>query len=171
MILFHISFLIIALFIGSFINVLIHRLPRGESIVWPPSHCTSCRHRLGLRDLVPVFSYLWLKGRCRYCQSKIPGRYFIVEVMTAALFFTVYWQWGMTARTLAGCLFTAILIAAAYTDLEKGIIPDRLTYPGIILGLALSPFTLGLAQAGAGGGILLIILTLAALLSDGGLGR
>lgn len=161
---------IFALLIGSFLNVLIYRLPRGESVVWPGSHCTACGHRLGAGDLLPVFSYIWLRGKCRYCGEKINLRYPLVEILTAFLFILIYSKWGLSVQTLSGCIFSAILLAAAFTDINEGIIPDRLNYPGIILGLFLSLFTIGLKSALIGTIVFAGILFLIALISRGGMG-
>lgn len=137
----------IGLIIGSFTNVVIYRLPIQESIVFPPSHCPNCNERLKAKDLVPVLSWLFLKGRCRYCGAEINSRYPLVEVLCALLFIGVYLHWGLVPETLVGWVFTVILLAAAFIDLDHGIIPDRLTYPGVVIGLALSFFTLGFLPA------------------------
>lgn len=159
-----------ALLIGSFLNVVIYRLPQGESIVWPGSHCAACGHQLQPIDLVPVFSYLGLRGRCRYCREKISRRYPLVELLTAVAFLLVFQKGGLSIWTADGLVLTAILIVAAFTDIDVGIIPDRLTYPAILLGLAASHYTVGIlpALAGAaafGGGFLLI-----AIITRGGMG-
>jgi leader peptidase (prepilin peptidase)/N-methyltransferase len=145
-------------------------MPVGESIVFPPSHCPHCHERLRAVDLVPVFSYLFLRGRCRYCQGKISPRYPLVEVLCALLFMGVCLRWGLTMITVSGCVFSVILLGAAFIDWDHGIIPDRLTYPGIIIGLILSFGTLGFLPALYGtlafGGLMLAI----AVISKGGMG-
>ncbi len=160
----------VGLIFGSFTNVLIARIPAGESIVTPPSHCPCCGHRLGGLDLVPVLSWLFLKGRCRYCQARINLRYPLVELLTAVLFVGVFLGWGISAYTLAGWVLTVILVSCAFIDLDEGIIPDAITIPGVILGLALSFLTIGffpsLWGALAFGGVLF----LAAVVSNGGMG-
>ena len=88
-------FAILGLAVGSFLNVCIDRLPRNESIVIPPSHCSVCQHKLAAKDLIPVFSYLRLRGRCRYCQAAIPRRLFWVELATALIFAFLYWHYGL----------------------------------------------------------------------------
>lgn len=116
--------LLFGLVAGSFNNVCIYRLPRGESVVWPPSHCPHCGHRLGFWDLIPVFSYLFLRGRCRYCRSKITARYAIVEAATAAFFvgalLKVGVHWSLVPLFVMGCG----LIITFFIDLEHGIVPD-----------------------------------------------
>ncbi|HWP95936.1 MAG TPA: prepilin peptidase [Syntrophomonadaceae bacterium] len=167
----------IGVLFGSFLNVLIYRLPRGESIVWPGSHCPSCQEKLKSGDLVPLFGYLFLRGRCRYCQAPISSRYPLVEALTGVLFLLVYlkalsflpdpywWVWG-----LAGGVLMAILIVSTFTDLETGLIPDRLTYPGIMLGILFSFFTVGWQSSLEGMFLFAGVLFLAAVLSRGGMG-
>ncbi len=166
----YIIIFILGLLFGSFTNVIIYRMPREESIVFPPSHCTSCNTRLKALDLVPVFSWLFLGGHCRYCKEKISPRYALVELLCGLLFLGVYLRYGLTMETLSGCVFTVILLVSAFIDLDHGIIPDKLTYPGIVLGLLLSFWTLGFLPALYGtlafGGLMLII----AVVSNGGMG-
>ena len=161
---------ILGLLFGSFTNVIIYRMPRGESIVQPPSHCPSCNTRLGVLDLIPVLSWVFLGGRCRYCQEKISPRYAVVELLCGLLFLVVYLRYGLAMETLAGWVFVVILLAVSFTDLDEGMIPDRLTYPGMVLGLVLSFWTIGFLPALYGflafGGLMLAI----AVISNGGMG-
>lgn len=160
----------VGLLFGSFTNVIIARMPFGESIVFPPSHCPYCHKQLKAVDLVPILSYLFLRGRCRYCQQAISIRYPLVEILCMLLFIAVYLRWGLTMQSLSGCIFTVILLAAAFIDMDHGIIPDHLTYPGIIIGLVLSFWTLGFLPALYGtlvfGGLMFTV----ALISYGGMG-
>ncbi len=160
----------VGLLFGSFTNVIIARMPVGESIVFPPSHCPYCHEQLRAVDLVPVFSYLFLRGHCRYCGNSISVRYPLVEILCALLFIGVYLRWSLTMTTLSGCIFAVILLGAAFIDIDHGIIPDRLTYPGIIIGLILSFGTLGFLPALYGtlafGGLMFAI----AVISKGGMG-
>jgi len=160
----------VGLIFGSFTNVLIARIPTGESIVTPPSHCPRCGHRLGVLDLVPVLSWLFLKGKCRYCQEAISIRYPAVELLTAALFMGVFLRWGISAYTLAGWALTVILVSSAFIDLDEGIIPDVITIPGVVLGLVVSFVTIGFFPALWGalafGGVLFLV----AVISNGGMG-
>ena len=160
----------VGLIFGSFTNVLIARIPAGESIVTPPSHCPRCGHRLGVLDLVPVLSWLFLKGKCRYCQEAISIRYPAVELLTAALFMGVFLRWGISAYTLAGWALTVILVSSAFIDLDEGIIPDVITIPGVVLGLVVSFVTIGFFPALWGalafGGVLFLV----AVISKGGMG-
>jgi len=156
--------------IGSFLNVVIYRLPRGESVVRPGSHCPSCGHSLKAWDLVPIFSYLCLGGRCGYCTDKISPLYPLVEMLTAVGFFLIYLEFGNTMQAATGCLFTMILIVTAFTDINEGIIPDKVTYPGIVMGILLSPFTLGLKSSALGAIVFATIFLVTALVSRGGMG-
>jgi leader peptidase (prepilin peptidase)/N-methyltransferase len=165
-----IAAVMLGLAFGSFANVVIHRLPGRESVVSPASRCPACGHPLAAGDLVPVFSYLRLGGRCRYCRAKISGRYPLVEGMSAFLFLLVYSRWGISATALSGLILGFILICAAFTDLERGIIPDGLTLPGLLIGLLAAHFTVGPGPALLGALGFAGLLLLLSLLSHGGLG-
>ncbi|MEN6462154.1 MAG: prepilin peptidase, partial [Syntrophomonas sp.] len=117
--------LVTGLLIGSFINVIIFRLPRGESVVSPGSRCPDCQHSLNAQDLIPIFSYLWLKGKCRYCRHPISFRYPLVEIITAISFALIYLEYGFIFYTISGWLLSVILIASAVIDINEGIIPDK----------------------------------------------
>jgi leader peptidase (prepilin peptidase)/N-methyltransferase len=162
--------ILFGLLIGSFLNVVIYRLPAGESVVRPGSRCVACGHHLGARDLVPVLSWLWLKGRCRHCGDKISIRYPAIELLTALAFLLVYLQWGISFMTLSGWILTFILITCAAIDYDQGLIPNRITYPGLILALFLSGFTVGVPSAFLGALLYGGILLLTAILSSGGMG-
>jgi len=122
--------------VGSFLNVLIYRLPRGLSIVKPRSHCPNCKTELRARDLVPLLSFLWQRGKCRYCGARISWRYFWVELATGSLFWGIYWRYGWSWDTLFYVLFAAALIAAFFIDLEHFLIPDGLNVFMLALGVA-----------------------------------
>jgi leader peptidase (prepilin peptidase)/N-methyltransferase len=156
------------LVLGSFLNVCIWRIPRGESIVNPPSHCGSCGTRLKPLDLVPVLSYVFLGGRCRYCKTKISLRYPAVEILTATLLTGLYIHTGFSVLFgFYGALFL-LLIAIGFIDFDHQIIPDSLVIAGALVGLGMNiagagiGIVNGLLGALAGGGILLLI-ALAAL--------
>lgn len=121
--------------VGSFLNVCIYRLPRGESIVYPPSHCTDCNHPVKAADNIPLISYLFLKGRCRNCCSPISVSYFVVELVTALLTLLLVLNYGLEIKTLAYLLVTYSLIVISVIDIRYMIIPNVLTIPGIIAGL------------------------------------
>ncbi len=146
--------------IGSFLNVCIYRLPRGESIVWPGSHCPSCGKAIEYYDNIPLLSYLWLAGRCRACGASIPVRYPLVEAANAAGYLAILSTFGPTWTTVFyAVLFSALLVVAG-TDLTHKIIPNVVTLPGIVLGLfgAATVLPVGLINAvlgiAVGGGIL-----------------
>lgn len=120
---------VIGLIFGSFLNVVIYRLPRGESIIFPPSHCPECRRRLGFFDLFPVLSFLWLRGRCRYCLTKINLRYPFVEFITGLVTVIWWFRYGISPQGIAFLIATYVFIAIAYIDLEHKIIPNLLTLP------------------------------------------
>ena len=151
------------LVLGSFLNVCIWRIPRGESIVTPPSHCGACGARLRPLDLVPVLSYLCLGGRCRYCQARIALRYPLVELLAAGLLAGLYIHTGLSwLFGFYGVLFL-LLIAVSLIDLDHQIIPDSLVIAGAIAGLTMNiagagiGIVEGLLGALTGGGILLLI--------------
>ncbi len=125
--------------VGSFLNVLIYRLPRRLSIAFPPSHCPACQHRLGIADLVPILSYLFQGGRCRYCRARICPRYLWVEVANASLWAYLWWQWlvvgEMPLRFVFYALAGSILIAIFVIDLLHYIIPDELNVALLGVGL------------------------------------
>ena len=108
---------IIGLCIGSFLNVCIYRIPREESIVFPPSHCTTCRYKLQGRDLIPHLSYIFLKGRCRGCGDRISIKYPLIEILNSLLYVLVYCNYGNSISSLKGFLVTSLLIGIAGIDL------------------------------------------------------
>lgn len=130
---------LLGLLIGSFLNVVIYRVPRGESIVSPGSHCPACGHCLRAWELVPVISFLIQKGQCRNCRARISWRYPMVELLTGVLFYlTAALSFGMEihlARLLLNLVFVAVLIALAFIDLDTFRLPDVLTLPLLGLGL------------------------------------
>ncbi len=125
--------------IGSFLNVVADRVPRGQSVLRPRSRCDACGTALSLTDLVPVLSYLWLRGRCRYCGARVPLRVPLVEGGTGALFLLFYLHDGLTGGSLLLALAAALLLALALIDLEHGLVPDRLVLPGALVALLVSP--------------------------------
>ncbi len=123
---------------GSFLNVCIYRLPLGLSVVTPRSACPGCKRPIAFYDNLPVVSWLLLLGRCRNCQSRISPRYLLVELLTAALFLACYISFGVTLATLKYCVFGFLLIGLIFTDAETKLLPDKLTLPGLALGLVFS---------------------------------
>jgi leader peptidase (prepilin peptidase)/N-methyltransferase len=128
------------LIIGSFLNVVIYRLPENESIITPPSHCSECGTRLGPLDLVPILSFLFFRGRCRYCDNHISWQYPAVELLTGILYLLSYLKFGLSLDLIIYLGLISILIVCSFIDLKYKIIPNKITYPGIIIGLVLSLF-------------------------------
>ncbi len=124
---------------GSFLNVCIYRIPRDESVITPRSHCPHCNHLIAWFDNIPLLSWIVLRARCRHCGGPISPRYALVELLTAVLFLLVWSRFGFDARTPAYWLCVGGLILGTFVDLEHYIIPDRVSYGGIVTGLILSP--------------------------------
>jgi leader peptidase (prepilin peptidase)/N-methyltransferase len=123
---------ILGAIIGSFLNVVIHRLPLEESIVFPNSRCPSCSAVIAFYDNVPVLSYIALAGKCRSCKTRISPRYPAVEILTACIFIAVAWRDGLTPALPFDLAFVGVLIALIFIDAEYMIIPNAITYPGIV---------------------------------------
>ena len=124
--------------IGSFLNVIIDRLPANKSIVSPPSSCDACQHRLSWPDMFPIFSYLFLRGRCRYCKAKIPQRVFWVELGTGLLTALLFWKFGWKPILAAAIVYSAVLIAIAVIDLNHQLILNKITYPFLLIALVVN---------------------------------
>lgn len=124
--------------IGSFLNVCIYRIPREKSIVLPGSHCTSCDHPISFYYNIPILSYIVLGGKCQNCNSRISGRYPVVELITGLLFLATVWEFGLGIETLFYLLLISSLIAITFIDLEHKIIPNVISYPGIVVGILYS---------------------------------
>ncbi|ODA41720.1 A24 family peptidase [Desulfosporosinus sp. BG] len=151
------------LLIGSFLNVVIFRVPRGESIVTPGSHCPTCRHALRFWEIIPVLSFLFQKGVCRSCHAKISWRYPLVELLTGILFYiTATFKLSMEinpVRLLLNLIFVAVLVALSFIDLDTFRLPDVLTFPLLGIGILGAFFIPGdpggwesvLSALGAGG--------------------
>ena len=166
--------------VGSFLNVVIDRLPLRQSLMQPPSHCPACRRRLSVSDLIPVFSYLWLRGRCRTCHASIPVRILWVELVTGIAFGLSAWFMGLTPELAVVLFYFSLLLAIAVIDLEHGLILNVLVYPATIAAVAFSlAITLGdyklavvpeIAQAAIGFGTGFVLFFLIAVVSRGGMG-
>jgi leader peptidase (prepilin peptidase)/N-methyltransferase len=172
-------FAILGLAIGSFLNVCIDRLPRNESIVNPPSHCDVCQHKLAIKDNIPVFSYLRLRGRCRYCQAHIPQRIFWVELATALIFALLCWHYGLSPELGVMIFYACLFIIIFVIDLEQGLILNKVVYPGMVVALLLALYpwpwlnqsmVMRVANAAIGGGIGFAIFLVIAIASRGGMG-
>ena len=121
--------------IGSFLNVCIYRLPMGESIVFPPSHCTSCGRAIRFYNNIPILSYLMLKGKCRDCGSRISIQYPLVELLSGVALTGLYYKFGLTLDLLFYAMLTYSLIVITFIDLGHMIIPNAITIPGAAAGL------------------------------------
>jgi len=121
--------------IGSFLNVVVYRLPAGLSLLYPPSRCPKCLHPLRARENVPVLGWLWLRGRCAHCKTKISARYPTVEAVTGLLFVLVFWIFGASWQTVGYWTFFSWLVALALIDLDTMTLPDPLTQSGLVVGL------------------------------------
>ncbi len=128
----------LGLVVGSFLNVIIYRLPRNLSIVTPPSSCTSCKVPIKWHDNIPVLSFLALLGKCRNCKAKISWQYPLVEILTAALFFFVFFtQFSVEAKSIAKSVMmiylASCMVALTFIDFEFKILPDKITLSGLLL--------------------------------------
>lgn len=155
--------------LGSFANVCIWRLPRGESVVWRPSHCPQCDGKLKPWHLVPVFSWLFLRGKCAMCSGPISIRYPLVELSTAVLFAIIGYCWGISVQTAVYCILTLALIIAVGTDFSHREIPDQVSLGASAVLAVIALVTLN-RPALLGGLILFVILLLIAAASRGGMG-
>src|ERR1039458_4614672 len=123
--------------LGSFLNVVVYRLPRGESLVSPGSHCPSCSASVKAYDNIPVLAWMWLHGRCRACRAAISPRYPLVEAATAALCVAVVLTRSSAGGIALGVLSVLVLVPVALIDLDHHLIPNRITAPAAILAIAL----------------------------------
>ena len=168
------------LVMGSFLNVCIDRLPRNESVVSPPSHCEACQHRLGLKDLIPVFSYLRLRGRCRYCQAAVSRKLLWVELAAGLIFAVLSWHYGLSPELGIVAFYACLFIVVFVIDLEHELILNKVVYPAMIVALLLAlvpqPWLTrwivvnGVANAALGGGVGFAIFLVIAIVSRGGMG-
>jgi leader peptidase (prepilin peptidase) / N-methyltransferase len=124
--------------IGSFLNVCIARIPEEVSIVSPASHCPRCKAPIKPYDNVPIFAWLWLRGKCRNCGLPISPMYPLVELATALLFVACYLEFGITQATVKWLFFTCLIVILAVTDLRVRLLPDLVTWPGFAVGLVFS---------------------------------
>lgn len=165
-------FFLLGLIVGSFLNVVIYRLPEEKSIVKPPSHCPNCNTRLKVIDLIPVFSYIFTKGRCRYCGEKISIQYPLIELLTAIFFLGAYLKFGLKSELFIMLLLLSALIVISMIDYKYMIIPNIITYSGIIIGFisAIIFDHLSIFDSILGIFIPALILLAVALIFKGGMG-
>ncbi|MFY9175048.1 MAG: prepilin peptidase [Peptococcia bacterium] len=179
------------LVIGSFLNVLIGRLPEGESIVNPPSHCEACDTTLKAQDLIPLISWFLLRGKCRYCGEKIHYRYPLTEFVNGIAWVLIIWQFGLTYQGLAGLFLFSLFLAIALIDLEHYIIPNGLVLAllvggviyhflgqdltiiqrliGLAVGFAVPVVIALISRGGMGGGDIKLMATMGFWLGFGGI--
>ncbi|MCM8818971.1 MAG: prepilin peptidase [Candidatus Omnitrophica bacterium] len=168
---------ILGLIFGSFANVCIYRLPKGKSIIYPSSFCPNCNKPIKWYDNIPLLSYIILKGKCRYCKSKISFRYFIVELLTGLLFFIIYKKFGLSYLNFVFDIFVLSLIIVSFIDIDTFLISDVIVIPGIFLGLffsflfpkihnmeRLNSFLYSFIGAIVGGGVLIFLAIIGKLL-------
>lgn len=156
-------FFLLGLEIGSFLNVCIDRLPEGKSVVSPPSHCEGCGHRLAAKDLVPLFSHLWLKGKCRHCGADIPRKLFCVELASGVICALLFWRYGLSPELGVMIFYAAIFTIVFMVDLEKRIVLNKVVYPAMVVAFIFSALQIqpglpqwpieGVASAAMGGGL------------------
>jgi len=129
--------------VGSFLNVVIHRYPREESIVFPPSRCPRCETAIKPYDNVPILAYLWLRGRCRACREPISVRYPLVELANALFYVAVFQRTGLSVAFPLVAALVSMTIVLIYIDLEIQVLPDVIDLPGIAIGLGIGAFAAG----------------------------
>ncbi len=168
--------------IGSFLNVCADRLPQGKSLSSPPSHCDACQHRLTALDLIPILSYIILRGRCRHCGSKIPLRVLWVEAGCGLFTAFLFWYRGITLETGFIALYSYIFILIAIIDLDHKLILNKIVYPSLIVALIIAPFFIkndilnagiagsGIVNALIGGAVGFVFLLVPAIVIPGGMG-
>ncbi|HEX2167894.1 MAG TPA: prepilin peptidase [Longimicrobiales bacterium] len=128
---------------GSFLNVCIYRWPAEQSVISPPSRCPSCEHELGWSDNIPIFGWIFLRGRCRYCGAGVSAQYPLIELATALIWVAAAVRFGPSFAAIHSALFLTILLGIAMTDAREMVIPDQFTLIGAAAGLALAPLTGG----------------------------
>jgi leader peptidase (prepilin peptidase) / N-methyltransferase len=161
---------ILGTIIGSFLTVCVYRIPRGQSVVSPRSACSHCGNLISWYDNVPIFSFLWLQGRCRVCYTGIPLRYPLIELANGLGWILVFWRFGFTWSTIVYMGLISVFLVVAWIDWDHKIIPDVITLPGIMIGFLcaslLLPTGWGNSLAGilVGGGVLVFIAWLSPFL-------
>ncbi|MFN3814097.1 MAG: prepilin peptidase [Aquificaceae bacterium] len=131
---------IVGIVLGSFYNVLIYRIPRGESIVRPSSHCPFCNSKIRWYDNIPIISYILLRGRCRNCSARIPIRYILVETLSGLLMVLCYVKWKLSFEFFVMFVFFSLLLILSFIDWDTFVLPDSLNLGGLAFGLLSSPF-------------------------------
>ncbi|WP_028855064.1 prepilin peptidase [Psychrilyobacter atlanticus] len=145
--------LLVGLIIGSFLNVCIYRIPKGESVAFPPSHCPACGHKIRWYENIPVFSYIFiLRGKCSECKEKISIQYPIVEFITGILFYIFFLRFGLGILGIKYLMFICLLVIGIWVDFTHYYIPDRISLSIFIIGIMTSFFTIGFERSILGAG-------------------
>jgi len=179
-----IVFTLLGIAVGSFLNVCIDRLPAGKSLAYPPSHCDACQQPLSPKDLIPVFSYLWLRGRCRYCETHFSRRSLWIEIGSGFLFALTYWHYGLSVEFAITAVYCCIFVVIMVIDLEHKLILNKIIYPSALAALIIAIFlpqpgiiTLsapeainGVINSIIGGAIGFVFLLIPALINPKGMG-
>jgi leader peptidase (prepilin peptidase)/N-methyltransferase len=161
---------------GSFINVCVYRLPEGKSLISPPSYCDSCRRSLTALDLIPVLSFVFLRGRCRTCQARIPAGVFWVELGCGLWLAFLFWFKGLSLDFVFSVFYSFLFLVIALIDIKHRLILNKVLYPSLIIGLVIAPFFIktdsggavqGLISALIGAAVGFAILSIPYLLSKG----
>lgn len=129
---------ILGLVVGSFLNVCIYRIPRGESVVFPNSHCTQCGKNIPAYDNIPLLAFLWLGGKCRFCKKAISIQYPLVELLTGLIFLACALKWDFSSPTYVNALFLSLIVVLIFVDYHHQILPNVITIPGTLVGIVLS---------------------------------
>jgi len=160
---------LLGLLFGSFANVLVHRLPRGESIAFPGSHCPKCEHAIAWYDNIPVLSWMVLRGRCRHCAAPVAVRYPLLEAGLGLIWGLLAWHFSLKPELGMALVLSFLLWVLTWIDLETGLLPNALTFPGIALGLLYAVFFgdiyASLAGALAGYGVFWLVARVFLLLT------
>lgn len=156
----YILLFVVGLVMGSFLNVCILRIPRGESVMRPGSRCPQCETSIRWFDNVPLLSFFWLRARCRWCGGKISWRYPLVECLNGVSYLGIVYRFGWTRSALVYALFLSLLLVVTMIDVDHFVIPDVLSLPGLVFGFFAALFILPVGWTGSllgialGGGIL-----------------
>ena len=167
----HMLFFLGGLIVGSFLNVVICRLPVGNSVVVPASNCPECRQRLAWFEMVPLLSYLGQRGKCRHCGQAIPLQYPLVELATGVSYLALFLLLGLQPKLLTSLVFVSLCIPIVVIDLHHQIIPDQLNLWGAVMGLLAAAVShaafLDVLAGGLAGGVIMLLI---AIVSRGGMG-
>lgn len=171
MILDYIFIFITGLVAGSFLDVCVYRIPNKQSIITPLSYCPQCGCRIQSHDLIPLFSYFILKGKCRNCKTQIAVRSLIIELLTGFVYLIVFKKFGWTKELLVYLFLSSLLIVVSFIDLYRGIIPDRLVILGVLIGIPLILWTgKSIIESFLGSILSFFIMVMIVFISRGGMG-